>query len=364
MKCRAAVFSRPGQPLEIMPFDVPATPPPGAALCHVRLSTICGSDLHTIFGRRQEPVPLILGHEIVGQVVALGAGLEQDWCGNRLHVGDRVSWSIMASCGECFFCQCELPQKCVQLRKYGHTSCREPPYLTGGYAETICLLPGTAIFRLPASVPDAVAAPANCALSTVVNAVETIALRESETVLIQGAGMLGLNLIALCKEAKASRIVVTDVCRERLDMASAFGADATIDLSSGTDDDRLAALRDQAGDHGFDVAFEVCGVATAVPLALAALRVGGRYLVAGLVTPGSSLCLDGNQLTRRCLTIKGIHNYRPEHLATALRFLEDNWRRYPYDQLVGATFTLDDINQAVQAAASGKFIRVAIETQT
>ena len=192
---RAAVFSEVGRPLQIQEFRVPQDIEPGAALCKVRMSTICGSDLHTISGRRREPTPIILGHEIIGEVVALGDGLERDGFGDELRVGDRVTWSIMASCGDCFYCNLDLPQKCESLRKYGHTSCDESPHLTGGYAELVYLWPGTAIFRVPDALPDEVATPANCALATVVNGMDAIGLAAGETVLIQGAGLLGLNLV-------------------------------------------------------------------------------------------------------------------------------------------------------------------------
>ncbi|MHC4582279.1 MAG: alcohol dehydrogenase catalytic domain-containing protein, partial [Planctomycetota bacterium] len=172
------------------------------------MSTICGSDLHTISGRRAEPAPLILGHEIIGEIVALGSDLKKDGFGDKLQVGDRVSWSVMASCGRCFYCELDLPQKCAKLRKYGHTCCNEPPHLTGGYAEYIYLFPGTAIYKIPADISDKIATPANCALSTVINAVETIGLNKGETVLIQGAGLLGLNLVALAVDAGAKKIFV------------------------------------------------------------------------------------------------------------------------------------------------------------
>ena len=360
MQSRAAVFFEPGKPLSIESFDVPEVIEPGAALCRIRVSTICGSDLHTIFGRRQEPTPLILGHESIGEVVALGDGLAQDGFGDPLRVGDRVSWSIMASCGTCYYCRHRLPQKCVSLRKYGHTCSEEPPHLTGGYAEIIYLLPGTAIFRVPKRVSDAVAAPANCALSTVINALETIGLDRGENVLIQGAGLLGLNLVALCKEAGAAKVLVTDVSPQRLEMAANFGADQCWNVARADADQTHEAILGLTGGHGVDLALEVCGSAQAVGQGVRALRIGGRYLIAGLVSPGSDLGLDGNQLTRKCLTLKGIHNYRPEHLGKALRFLEEHAGHYPYAELVGMTFSLDQINQAVEAAASAKFIRVGV----
>lgn len=361
MKCRAAVFSEVGKPLQLEPFEVPGELERGAALCKVRMSTICGSDLHTIFGRRIEPAPLILGHEIIGEVAVLGEGLDRDRFGDPLRVGDRVTWSIMACCGECFYCRHDLPQKCVHLHKYGHTCCHDPPHLTGGYADYIHLSPGTAVYRVPESLSDEIATPANCALSTVIHAAESIGVASGEAVLIQGAGLLGLNLIALCREAGARKIFVTDVQERRLALAARFGADACFNAAETDSDQLVHDIVQLSGGHGVDVAFEVCGAAEAVPVAIRALRIGGRYLVAGLVAPGSDLGLDGNQLTRKCLTLKGIHNYRPEHLGQALRFLEAHAADYPYAELTGAAFTVDRINEAVEAAASGKFVRVAVK---
>ena len=363
-KCNAAVFAEVGKPLELRQFELPDKLEPGAALCKVKMSTICGSDLHTISGRRIEPAPLILGHEIIGEIVALGSGLEHDGFGDKLEIGDRVSWSVMASCGGCFYCRLDLPQKCEKLRKYGHTCCNEPPHLTGGYAEYIYLFPGTAIYKIPASISDEIATPANCALSTVINAAETIGLNKGETVLIQGAGLLGLNLVALAVEAGAKRIFVTDVLQSRLDMAARFGADLCINAKDLTSEEMLSQIRDQTGGHGVDVAFEICGVKEAVSQAVEALRIGGRYLIAGLVTPGSDLGIDGNQLTRKYLTVKGIHNYNPKHLGMALKFLEKYSQKYPYNELVGKVYSLSRINEAVESASTGKYIRIGIRTKT
>ena len=187
-KCRAAVLHKVGDRISMEQFEIPQNLEPGAALCRVRMSTICGSDLHTISGRREEPMPIILGHEVIGDIVALGAGQDRDGFGNKLEVGDRVTWPVIASCGgsTCFYCERQLPQKCTRLRKYGHATSKEWPHLTGGYAEYIYLHPGTVLFRVPASVSDKAATPANCALSTVVHAAEAIGLSKGEAVLIQG----------------------------------------------------------------------------------------------------------------------------------------------------------------------------------
>ncbi len=361
--CRAAVFEKVGRPLDVRDFDVPGELEPGSALCRVRLATICGSDLHTITGRRKEPTPLVLGHEIVGEIEALGAGLERDGFGQPLKVGDRISWTIMAFCGRCYFCSHGLPQKCESLKKYGHTACNDPSVrsgLVGGYADCVYILPGTAVFKVPESLSDAVAAPANCALSTVVNAVETIGVEKDDVVLIQGSGLLGLNAAALAREAGAREVVVTDVLDPRLEQARRFGATRVFNLRNQPWDRLKAEILEITSGRGADVAIEVCGARDAVRQAVDVLRIGARYLIAGLVTPGSTLDVDGNLITRKCLTIRGIHNYRPEHLGQALRFLERNHRKYPYADLVKVTYPLAEINEAVKAADTGAHIRVGV----
>jgi alcohol dehydrogenase len=104
----ARVFDGPGRPLRLVLFPRPALGP-GEALVRVRLCTLCGSDLHTFFGRRTEPTPAVLGHEMVGEVEELGPGEALvDLDGESLRIGDRVVWSVAISCGRCFFCAYEL----------------------------------------------------------------------------------------------------------------------------------------------------------------------------------------------------------------------------------------------------------------
>lgn len=356
----ASVFVQAGQPIETRTFPLPIDLAPGAALCKIELSTICGSDLHTIEGRRQEPAPLILGHEIVGRVAALGPGLETDWLGDPLKIGDRITWSVVVACGDCFYCKRSLPQKCDSLIKYGHCCCEKDHALTGGFSEYIHLHPRTCIIKLPDTVSNEAAAPANCVLATAVNAVESVGVSKGESVLIQGAGLLGVYLSALCREAEAGKIFVTDVRQSRLEMAQYFGADVGLDLSVIAPEEAEALILAETDSRGVDVAFEACGVSEVVPHGLELLCKGGRYLVAGLVTPNSPLAIPGEVLTRNCLSLIGIHNYRPEHLAAAIRFLKNAGDRYPLDEIVGATYPLSRLEDAIKDAKSQQHLRVAV----
>ncbi len=357
--CLAAVFEAPNTPLRLARVVIPRDLPPGAVLCRVLLSTICGSDLHTTSGRRIEPAPSILGHESVGEVVALGEGARY-WSGAPLRLGDRVSWTIMAFCGACSFCGRALPQKCIHVKKYGHLPMTVWPGLTGGYAEYIYLYPGTGIFAAPTDLDDAVVAPANCALATVVCALDTIGgVSCGESVLICGAGLLGTYLAALVKEAGARIVMVADADATRAQNVLRFGADAV--FSQTVEPDTVADwARETCGGDGVDAAFEVCGDPRAASAALSSLRTGGRLLVAGLVSPGGVFTVDGNLLTRRYLTVRGIHNYHPAHLGQGLDFLSLTAGKYPYHTLVSPVLNLDDIRQAFEFAGQRTSVRVAI----
>ena len=115
----AALFTGSDKPLEIQSYPLPELKP-GEVLIRITCCTICGSDLHTYEGRRSTPLPTILGHEILGEVVGFPDAPPRDVTGDTLAIGDRVTWSIAASCNQCFYCTHGLPAKCEQLFKYGH----------------------------------------------------------------------------------------------------------------------------------------------------------------------------------------------------------------------------------------------------
>ena len=357
--CAAAVFDGVGKPLRMERFDL-GVPPPGHILAKVRMTTICGSDLHTVFGRRIEPTPLILGHEVVAQVEALGEGVTQSAGGEPCQEGDRITFTIMAACGDCPQCRSDMPQKCDSLFKYGHTSCNDAPPLSGGLAEYIVLRPGTAVFHVPSGLPDAVVCPANCALATVVNALEAISVRPGERVWVLGAGLLGLYATALLADMDAGEVIVSDVNNERLQMAEAFGAHRIVNVDGMTPNDVAAII----GETTCDCAVEVCGEPAAVPPAVRALRLRGRCVLVGLVFEGADFTIDGNTVTRNYVTLTGVHNYAPRHLKQALDFLERTAPNLPYEDLVPRTVPLWEVKKAFYLSKARAGIRIGVVPQT
>ena len=357
----AAVFTGAGEPFRIQEFPFPDVEPEGV-LVRVRMSTICGSDIHTWQGRREAPLPLILGHEIVGEIEELGKEVSRDASGKPLAKGDRITWTIMASCGKCCYCkEKKLPQKCLSLFKYGHASSRKQPYLNGGFAEYVYLRPGTGIFKIPEELSDEEAVPLNCATATVVCGLEAIGVEPGDNIVVQGAGILGINAVALLREGGAGRIIVLDKDDRKLRLAEEFGADRTINVRDKEPDEVVNLVKSGVGGNGgADVALELCGQPGEIPAGVEMLRTGGRYLLIGTVFPGSLFTLDGYTMTTRMITVKGVHNYAARHLEAGLRFLVGTHRKYPFSSLIEHRFGLPETGRAFAAAAQRKNLRVAV----
>lgn len=352
--CRALVYDPDPQRLRMQRFPLRG-PRMGEVIVRVTLSSLCRSDLHTVSGRRSPGGPLVLGHEIVGEIAALGENPPRDAAGKRLDVGDRVTWSIAASCGECFFCTHGLPQKCVSLFKYGHQLLSCDPPLSGGFAE-FCYLPaGTTICHLSDDLPDKSAVYANCAVATAAAIVRQEQVQAGDSVLIQGAGLLGLSVAALSARAGAAMVAVSDVSPQRLARAAEFGATHTLNASGNDGEDLLPHGR------GFDVAVEVCGQAQVIPSGIAALRTGGSYIIAGCVYPGAAVELDMQRIIFKHLRLQGVHNYIPQDLQTAVDFLTHRRGGYGFDGVVAEVYALDQWEQAfARAEQDPTILRVAI----
>ncbi|MEY9852115.1 putative phosphonate catabolism associated alcohol dehydrogenase [Leifsonia sp. EB41] len=335
---------------------------PGDALVEVELATVCGSDIHTALGHRLAPTPLVLGHEQVGRVVALGRGGAKTTDGRRVALGERVVWSVAVPCGRCARCRRGLPQRCVSLQKYGHERMRRGWELSGGFATHTHLLDATPIVAVPEDLPAAVLAPASCTTATVAAALEAAAAivpLDGALVLITGAGMLGLTASAMATEAGA-KVVVSDPIPERREAARLFGAAAVADPRAAPDSRAgLPAALAKAGGRAAapTIALDFSGNPSAVRSLLPVVDVGGVLVLAGSLSDGPELPLVPEQLVRRLLTVRGVHNYAPRHLEQAVRFLAEAGTTYPFAEQVGAVFPLAEVDAALTATGH---LRVAV----
>lgn len=356
---KAMVFSGPGQPLELREFDRPRLGE-GELLVEVSCCTLCGSDVHTFEGHRSAPCPIVLGHETIGRVAMLPAGVDvHEPDGAALRVGDRVTWSVAASCGDCFFCRRGLVQKCEKLFKYGHERAGEDHPLSGGLAEHCHLAAGTAVMRVPDALSDEVACPANCATATVAAALRVGGDCRESVVLVQGAGMLGLTACAMARHRGAREVIACDLNGERLAWAERFGATKTVSVDSPGSQLRRVVEASTSG-RGVDLALEMSGSPSSLEMGLDLLRIGATYVLVGAVSPTRPASVAPELVVRKLLSIHGVHNYVPQDLASALEFLTDTQAHYPFADLVPVQFSLNQANAAFEHARKSGALRVAV----
>ncbi len=334
---------------------------PGEILVRNLYTTLCGSDLHTFCGVRNETCPTVLGHEIVGRVIEVDAAhAGTDLRRETLLPGDTVTWSIFSSDPGSSYARQGIPQKGEGLFKYGHSLLEEEDAFHGGLAEYCYLRPHTAVLKVPSAMPLPVAATLNCAIATVAGSLRLAGgYLEGKKVLIFGMGLLGMACAAMCRDAGADWIGAADVNEKRLEESLLFGADFTLDMK----EDRetlLEKLRTGLPQKGVDVVFDMSGSPEAMELGLDVLGIGGTAVWVGAVFRNRKLAIDAEKVIRHLHTIRGLHNYNFDDFVYALDFMKRNWEKYPFGSVVEKEFPLEEAQQAFEYAVKYKPLRVGI----
>ena len=286
---RAIVKAKAGPGAEIREVPVPSCEP-GQLLLRVERAGVCGTDLH-IYGwdrwsqQRIQP-PVTLGHEFVGQVVEVGAGVTE------FTVGERVSCESHIICNHCVACRTGHGHVCENTRILGVD-------VNGGFAEYVAV-PAVNAWRAPANIPIEAAA----VMEPLGNAVHTAFAGPISgcNLAVTGCGPIGLFAIGVARAAGAARVVASDVSPYRLELARAMKADVVLDAREGR---FVEACREITGGVGLDGVLEMSGSPAAVRDGLGALRSGGRLSLLGL--PKEPFDLDWNELVIfKGVTIHGI----------------------------------------------------------
>jgi L-iditol 2-dehydrogenase len=352
MKGRAAITLEQTAGMELTEYEVPE-PGPEEALIKVSLASICGSDLHMWRGEVPwfQRAPGIQGHEMTGRVARLGANRTTDSLGRPLREGDRVAYAYFIPCGQCWACLGGTSGCPNRYRTRTTITANDPPHFLGAYAEYYLLKAGQWIFKVPDELPDELVAPVNCALSQVLYGLHQIGVWLGDTVVVQGAGGLGIYACAVAKDMGAGRVIAIDSIPERLELARQFGADELIDLKAlASPEARVQRVKDLTAGVGADVCVEVVGIAGVVQEGIEMLRVGGRYLWMGNIVPGMKAEIVPHDVTRQPKTIRGVLAYDRWVIPRALEWVARTKDRYPFHRLVGASFPLEQINEAFEQA--------------
>lgn len=276
---------------------------PGECLVRIRASGVCGSDVMEWY--RVPKAPIVLGHEVAGEVAALGGGVT--W----LEVGDRVVVSHHVPCDECHHCATGNHTACHTL----HTTNFDP----GGFSEYVrvpALQTRKGVLRLPESVSyeeGSFVEPLGC----VVRAQARAGIRSGSTVMVVGAGISGLLHIRTALQMGAGRVIATDVSASRLEWARRCGAAAAFDAREAGE--RLPDLVRQANEGRLaDLVLLCTGAASAIDQSLACLESGATYVFFAPPPPGAPYPMPIADLWRREVTVRTAYGAAPSDLEAAL----------------------------------------------
>ena len=360
---RAAVLPGAGQPPEVRTYMTPAMED-GSVLLRTIASEVCGTDVHLHHGRLAGvPYPLIPGHVSIGEVEAV-QGLVHDVDGESIRTGDVVTFlDVHGTCNACWYCLvAKATTRCPHRRVYGITYGAEPaPGLAGGWAERIYLRPQTRIIRLADGVSPDAWIGAGCGLPTAVHAVELARIGLGDRVLIQGSGPVGLSACALSLLSGAGWVGVIGAPELRLQAATRFGADWTMDVTRTTPGERLRAVRDATGGRGADIVIEASGNPSAVPEGCELVRDAGRYVIVGQYTDHGEIPLNPHlHINKKHLEIRGCWGSDFSHVYRAMEILSRFGRRMDWSSLISRRYSLDEVGEALAAVEAQRVVKAVI----
>ncbi len=377
---RAAVMVRPGK-MEIRSFPKPELTD-GAALLKVEMCGICGTDKHTWRGETQQyagteaasvtPFPIIPGHEVIGTLVEINDRQRPrlDFNGERLHVGDRVALCPDVVCGECYACRHTFDYPwCENLRGYGNAFCAdEPPHLFGGWAEAMFILPNAFLYKVPADLPARIAVMVELlAVSYNLDKTKELFTMAGEgfatgcTVVVQGAGPMGICHIIKARVMGAGEIIATDHSDYRLALAREFGADHTLNVGQTSAQERIDFVRGLTGGRGADIIAECAGVPNTVLEGLEMLRKGGIFIEAGnFVETGEVSLSPHRHLCAKNVRLIGITNHPFTGYTPSMALMQRYASLFPFEKFVTHEYPLAQAEQALLKSMMPDCMKVVI----
>lgn len=329
----------------------------GEVLIQITYATICTSDLHTYYGRRKSHSPSVLGHEVIGKVVDIAHGGVTDYVGEQIQLNDLVTWSVYAHDHTGKMAQKGFPQKSEDLFKYGHEEITGEDVLSGGFATHCHLRAGTDIFKIPNGISAKEATPLNCTHATIAGAIRLAGDLKNKNVLVIGAGMLGISACAMSKYVGANHVFSMDINPERVENTLNFGSDLGLDSQLSKEE----IIQQSKVLGGIDVVIDTSGSADAMEKGLGILNIGGISIWVGAVYTQRNISFNAEYMVRNLLSIKGLHNYKPEDLAFAIQFLSKTNKIYPFESLVSKDYPLAQLDEAFDSANSEGKYRVGIK---
>jgi len=359
-EARAIVLEKFNQPLLLKTFPLPKLRE-GEVLVKVEAAGVCGSDVHMWEGRDPRiRLPMILGHEGVGEIVEM-KGEKQDVYGIPLHQGEKVLWNRGVTCGHCYFCKVKMePSLCPNRWVYGiHTSCVEPPHLTGNYSEYLLLVEKVDLFKIQSNIELETLVPASCSGATAAHAIDLSRMESGDSVLVQGVGPLGIFAVAFANSLGASQIIGIGGTEERLKMCQSFGATHLLNRHRFSKKERKEAVMELTHGRGVDIAFEMAGEVDALRECLSLVRMGGACMSAGFGEPHGTIEIDCfHDLGRKNLRLQGVWVSETRHTHMALQLILSHL--HEFKKMITHRFPLEKANDAIRAMKTKEAIKAVL----
>ena len=362
MKAKAAVFMGAHKDFEVREFEVTKCPE-GYGQMELIASGICGTDLHMHRGKLSVAAPSVIGHEFVGRITDLDE-LEAQKYG--LKTGDAVIADIAVPCGECILCKNGDDANCVNMQVTNGGSIEKPPFLYGGYTE-VNYTPLTNLIKIPESIDPTVAATFACPGPTVVHACVLakkagVDFSKINVAAVQGLGPVGTFAVAYLKRLgiKTVYAVTAGDNAKREQLALSLGADKVFNLTREGSENITKALQSENGGLGVDLCFEASGAPQAVVQGMDVLRNRGVYLIPGQYSASGGIEIQPQLITFKALHIIGSSQYSMVDVHKYLEFLERNPDLHPIIEKLCSKYKIEQINEAIIDASSGKNIKTLL----
>jgi propanol-preferring alcohol dehydrogenase len=329
---RALVLERFGGPFVAKEVPTP-TIAPNEALVRVRYVGVCGTDVKIRANRMGLGViPLIMGHEIAGEVAEVGSEVR------GFAPGDRVVVNFYVTCGRCRFCRAGRDTLCPEVRQHGFS-------IDGGFADYL-RTPGANLCRVPDHVPLESACILGDAVATAYHAITKRArIRPGTTLVLIGVGGVGLHALQMARLA-GGWVVAVDVSEARLALAQSLGADAVVDARRGPFHE---AVRRLTGGEGVDVVLEFVANEQTLPSSYQSLRRAGRLVFVGY-TPQLPLPVMPHELVRNELEIVGSRANTKQELQETMDLVSCGRIKPVVDRVI----PLDGVEEAFEALREGR----------
>ncbi|MDR1068381.1 MAG: zinc-binding dehydrogenase [Clostridiales Family XIII bacterium] len=364
---KAAVLLEVGKPEVIQDVAIPELEE-GAVLAKVLLAGICGTDVHQGRGELSIPTitPLIQGHETLGRIEQISGDRKLAIDGTELKVGDRIMWAH-PFCGECYECRVlRKPYMCSKSFGSGY-GFNKPELLRGGFAEYVKITPATEIVKVPDNVTDEEALGVGCAFRTVVSGFERLhdhsPIGTGDTVVVQGAGPIGLYSVLLASFSGAARVIAIAAEAERLELAKEWGAAVTINLKEIPDHaDRVKIVKDYTNGRGAEFCIEASGAPIAFVQGFDYMARYSTYLVMGQ-TSNNSVEFVPNVLQGKQAVVIGSGSADARHFYKALQFMSAHRDKIDFSKMISRTYKLEDVDEALENMRLGKDVKGAIDNR-